>query len=349
MKENKLLKWYKDNFVLDIDTQNEIAQKNFNTFRKVNIVQLVVSTAFLISYTPFNKMEFEQYKYNLLISFSYVLLSLIMMIYCHFVKNCDKRKNWFLKNLPIYFYAFFVYFIHLMNFNVLNNYLDYILEFGITNICAALLYNYNPLFFFPIPALSFLVIQPQFFKLFPLTTVLNIYLLSFIIFIFSFHKRKLIKKNSLLISKQQQQIQIITFGNFTILSNNKVIKFQRRKSLELIAYLVYKNGTSVNSKELMNILWGDRATSEVYGSSLRNLIVDIKQTLKELNILDFFISEYNSFRINPSFVSCDYYNFLKGDKNTRKFFSGEFMNQYSWAEEATAFLEKQLVTAKNKK
>lgn len=142
-------------------------------------------------------------------------------------------------------------------------------------------------------------------------------------------------------NKQKESIKIITFGNFTILHNQTVVKFQRKKSLELLAYLVYKNGSSVDSQELMAALWGDAASSSKYGSSLRNLIVDIKQTLKKLEIIDLFVVEYNNFRINPAVVDCDYYKFLDGDEKARNAFTGEFMSQFSWAEDVAAYLENQ--------
>ena len=86
-------------------------------------------------------------------------------------------------------------------------------------------------------------------------------------------------------------------------------------------------------------MFGERADSATYGSNLRNLIVDIRHTLNELEIQNFFIAEYNNFRINPEVIKCDYYDFLNGDKAAIRSFSGEFMSQYSWAEEATSFLE----------
>jgi two-component SAPR family response regulator len=106
-----------------------------------------------------------------------------------------------------------------------------------------------------------------------------------------------------------------------------------------MAYLIYKKGSSTKTKELINVLWGDHADSARYGSSLRNLIVDIKHTMTELEIQDFFIAEYNNFRINPEVINCDYYDFLNGDATAIKSFAGEFMSQYSWAEEVVGFLE----------
>ena len=117
------------------------------------------------------------------------------------------------------------------------------------------------------------------------------------------------------------------------------IKYSRTKSEELMAYLIYKKGSSAKTKELISVLWGDHADSARYGSSFRNLIVDIKHTMSELEIQDFFIAEYNNFRINPEVIMCDYYDFLEGDPTAIKSFAGEFMSQFSWSEEVVGFLE----------
>ena len=106
-----------------------------------------------------------------------------------------------------------------------------------------------------------------------------------------------------------------------------------------MGYLIYKKGSSVKTKELISVLYGADADSARYGSNLRNLIVDIKHTLGELQIQNFFIAEYNNFRINPEVIKCDYYDFLDGDPSAIKSFAGEFMNQFSWAEESVSFLE----------
>nr|MCR5698396.1 hypothetical protein [Treponemataceae bacterium] len=164
-----------------------------------------------------------------------------------------------------------------------------------------------------------------------------------VLFCFSLYKRASERKNIFLLQKQKSSIEAKTFGNFTLLYENKVVKFDRTKSNELIAYLIYKNGSSANTKELISTLWGDRADSSRYGASLRNLIVDIKKQFSELGIMNFFIAEYNNFRINPELVKCDYYDFLAGDPKAISSFAGEFMSQYSWAEETAGFLEMKLM------
>ena len=180
---------------------------------------------------------------------------------------------------------------------------------------------------------------PELYKDFEWSGLLNVYITVILMFYLSLYKRRIEKKHIQFLKKQKQNLEAKTFGNFTLIYENKVVKFSRTKSEELMGYLVYKKGSSVKTKELISVLYGEHADSARYGSSLRNLIVDIKHTLGELEIQNFFIAEYNNFRINPEVIKCDYYDFLDGDISAKKSFAGEFMSQYSWAEEATDFLE----------
>ena len=49
---------------------------------------------------------------------------------------------------------------------------------------------------------------------------------------------------------------------------------------------------------------------------------------------EILIRERGSLRIKRDIVDCDYYDARLGNKNICMSFQGEFMKQYSWAEEA---------------
>ena len=181
---------------------------------------------------------------------------------------------------------------------------------------------------------------PGIYKFYGTKEMLTFLFFVTILFTLALYKRYQEKQYLTLLRKQKKCLEVKTFGNFTPLYEKKVIKFSRTKTTELLAYLIYKKGTSVNTKELLSVLYGDYANSSKYGASLRLLISDLKHTFSELGIQQFFVAEYNNFRINPEVVHCDYYDFLAGDKKAIKAFSGEFMSQFSWAEGITAFLEK---------
>lgn len=135
-----------------------------------------------------------------------------------------------------------------------------------------------------------------------------------------------------------KNLVVKTFGNFDILFKGQSIKFKRSKSKELIAYLIDRKGASVTLDELYVILWERDVIDDSTKSLLRNIISDVKQTFNTLDLDGFFIKDFNSCRINTEFVSCDYYDYLNG-KGSEKFM-GEYMNQYSWAENTAGYLER---------
>ncbi len=135
-----------------------------------------------------------------------------------------------------------------------------------------------------------------------------------------------------------KNLEARTFGNFDILYRGQSIKFKRSKSKELLAYLIDRKGVSVNLNELYLVLWEKDYVDESTKSQLRNIISDIRQTFANLNIDGFFVKDFNSCRINPEFISCDYFDLLENLDTTR--YTGEYMNQYSWAESTAGYLER---------
>ena len=120
------------------------------------------------------------------------------------------------------------------------------------------------------------------------------------------------------------------FGQFEVFYNNKPVKFARSKTKEMLAYLIDKRGAMVSVKELSQALFG-----EDKGSYIRNLVADLTQALKELNIEEVFVKRFNSYGIDSSLISCDYYDYLKGEPYAVKAYRGSYMEQYSWKKSAT--------------
>lgn len=135
--------------------------------------------------------------------------------------------------------------------------------------------------------------------------------------------------NDIFKNDNKKDIRIKTFGNFDIFVDGVPVKFERKKSKELLAYLVYRRGTGTSASELIVNLWEDKDVCRTTRSMIHNLISDIKKTLREYKIDNIFSCERNCYRIIPEMVSCDYYEFLE-DK-TKTDFTGEFMNEYEWA------------------
>ena len=278
-----------------------------------------------------------------LVSFIYfgifTLVSIFMFVYSRFTKNTSRENAYHAKTAPVYLIIWTSIIASVYNFYILGQPFNGVITYCLTGFLALLVFSISPIPFLFALLTGLFLLLPGVKSNFGLTGLLDSILVSVITFSCSLYKRRTEKKYIMLLKKQKRNLEAKTFGNFTLLYEDKVIKFSRTKSTELIAYLIYKNGSSVQTKELLSVLYGEHADSARYGASLRNLIVDIKQSLSKLEIQKFFISEYNNFRINPEVIKCDYYDFLAGDEMARKSFAGEFMSQYSWAEEATGFLE----------
>ena len=124
----------------------------------------------------------------------------------------------------------------------------------------------------------------------------------------------------------KKKIQIKCFGNFEAFYNGEPIRFSYKKSKEVFAYLVDREGSAININELNAVLW-----EEDHPSYLRNLIADIQQTLKAIGCDDVFIKCHNECYIDVEKVDCDAYEYKKDNPNAVRMYRGEYMIQYSWA------------------
>ena len=128
------------------------------------------------------------------------------------------------------------------------------------------------------------------------------------------------------------RLKLTCFGEFRAEYDGEPLHFTRSKSKEVLAYLVAKNGASATRVELCDVLWEDeeRRSSKSY---IRALIMDLKKALKNVGLEDVLFHGRNEYRLKTEMVDCDYLEFLKGNPEAINAYRGEFMNQYSWAEE----------------
>ena len=69
---------------------------------------------------------------------------------------------------------------------------------------------------------------------------------------------------------------------------------------------------------------------------LRQLILDLKTTLKTVGAENVLRHDTPYYRIDINLLRCDYLSFLETGKPN---FHGEYMTQYSWAESTCAMLQ----------
>lgn len=126
--------------------------------------------------------------------------------------------------------------------------------------------------------------------------------------------------------KSEKKLQVKCFGNFEIFHNGSPVKFSYQKSKEVFAYLIDREGSSINVNELNAVLW-----EEDHKSYLRNLIADIKQILKSIDCEDVFVKKFNGYSIDVNKIDCDAYEYKKDNPDAVRLYRGEYMIQYPWA------------------
>lgn len=137
------------------------------------------------------------------------------------------------------------------------------------------------------------------------------------------------------------RIHVQTFGNFEIFADGKPLHFKHSKTKELLAFLIDRRGSAVNTSELCAVLWEQKPDSRSVRSHLRTLIADLNHTLSDAGAEEILIKKRNSFSIDCQQLDCDLYDFLRRETYAINSYNGEYMSQYSWAEMTLATLEQQ--------
>lgn len=141
---------------------------------------------------------------------------------------------------------------------------------------------------------------------------------------------------------EEKRIKILTFGNFDVFVDGEPLKFERKQSKEILAYLIDKRGTSATYAELAATLWEDEEYDRTKQKNLQVYIASLVKTLHGVGVKDLILKNRQGILVNTKIVDCDYYRFLEGDVRAINTFTGQYMNAYSWAEFTVGYLENQM-------
>ena len=149
-----------------------------------------------------------------------------------------------------------------------------------------------------------------------------------------------LERARLLAKRQKKKVQIRTFGRFDVFIDEQPIRFKNAKAKELFALCVERKGGIVTMEEAIDKLWEDSLMTENVKARYRKAVAYLHALFLEYRIPNVFISGYGNCHLVKENVSCDYYEFL--DAKEKPLFFGEFMHEYSWAENTAAQLEMQM-------
>lgn len=143
-------------------------------------------------------------------------------------------------------------------------------------------------------------------------------------------------------STTSNMLRVQCFGNFEVFYQNLPVKFSLSKSRELLAYLIHRRGSFCSLSEIAAILYEDKPDNAALQSLIRNIISDVKKSLKTIGCDDILVKTRGFVAILPGKISCDYYDFLDGDAYAVNSYNGEYMAQYTWAEFTVGYLERKI-------
>lgn len=147
-----------------------------------------------------------------------------------------------------------------------------------------------------------------------------------------------VQRAALLTQRKRKRVFIETFGRFAVYIDGKALSFTSKRAKEVLGVLVDRKGTTLDTKSIWNILYENEEYDHYKASSLRRTLARLRYTLENAEIAEILESNKGEYRVNPDKFTCDYYDFLEGDTKAINSFFGEYMTEYTWAEETIGTL-----------
>ena len=114
--------------------------------------------------------------------------------------------------------------------------------------------------------------------------------------------------------QQEKLLTVKCFGNFEVYVKNEKVVFKRLKSKELFAFLVDRNGAGMTAKQICAVLFPEDTDDAKNAAYLRQLVMDLKNTLKAVGAENVLCHETPCYRIDTNLIKCDYINYLETGK-----------------------------------
>jgi two-component SAPR family response regulator len=130
-----------------------------------------------------------------------------------------------------------------------------------------------------------------------------------------------------------QKVEINTIPSLEVLIGGKPLHIPGRKPRELFALLVDHGDRGITTGEGIAYLWPERPSDAVTQSLFRMTYKRLMETLEKEGVGDIIVSQKKRRFLRTDRVDCDLYRILRGDRMTARKYDGQYMREYSWAEE----------------
>lgn len=138
-----------------------------------------------------------------------------------------------------------------------------------------------------------------------------------------------------IIYNSRHETVITCFGTFTVTVNKEIVRFETKKSRELLALLVNENGNVADSGFLATRLWPDK--DDKSGKTLyKDTIYRLRKTLNAYGVGNILEQGRGWARVKKEGVDCDYWSYEE-----KPFVLGEgraYLPEYEWAAEKNNYI-----------
>ena len=148
--------------------------------------------------------------------------------------------------------------------------------------------------------------------------------------------QKVIDKSKLINAIPKNKVYFKTMPYFEMYVNETVFPINSGKPKELLALLADKNGAAVTAGYAIACLWEDRPYDDKTHSLYRMTCKRLKEILHNGGIDNIIITNGSQRYINTKLIDSDYIRLMNGDQKIAKAYGGEYMSEYSWAEDTNA-------------
>ncbi len=141
----------------------------------------------------------------------------------------------------------------------------------------------------------------------------------------------------------KRRVEIRTIPNLSVIVDGDPVFLKGTKVRELFALLVDRGEAGITTGEGISCLWPDRPNNEETGSLFRMTFMRLSDALRAEGIGHILIREGNRRSIRVDQIECDLYRILGGDKEAARLYGGQYLQEYSWAEDRNGQLHHMLL------
>lgn len=137
---------------------------------------------------------------------------------------------------------------------------------------------------------------------------------------------------------KKEILNVRTFGGFEVFKCGKAVNFGGRRAKELFALCVDSRGQFVTYEKAVSRIWDDRLLDENVKQLFRRSVKMITEALTAIDAQDVFIRARGACAVDTTLLACDFYEYLEDPHGRAEFICGEYMSDYSWAENTRAMI-----------